>query len=72
MLDAAARVIKPGVTMDKIDEVVHQAIISARAYPSPLNYHLSQNHAAHLCMKLSAMAFQMPGNWRRVILSMWM
>jgi hypothetical protein len=24
MLDAAARVIKPGVTMDKIDEVIHQ------------------------------------------------
>ncbi|CAK9878772.1 unnamed protein product [Sphagnum jensenii] len=39
MLDAAARVIKPGVTMDNIDEVVHQATISAGAYPSPLNYH---------------------------------
>jgi methionine aminopeptidase len=38
-LDAAARVIKPGVTTDNIDEVVHQATISAGAYPSPLNYH---------------------------------
>ncbi|CAK9275365.1 unnamed protein product [Sphagnum jensenii] len=39
MLDAAARVIKPGVTTDNIDEVVHQATISAGAYPSPLNYY---------------------------------
>ncbi len=39
VLDAAARAIKPGVTTDKIDEIVHDATISAGAYPSPLNYH---------------------------------
>ncbi|XP_042503796.1 methionine aminopeptidase 1A-like [Macadamia integrifolia] len=39
VLDAAARVIRPGVTTDKIDEVVHEATITAGAYPSPLNYH---------------------------------
>ncbi|KAF8379279.1 hypothetical protein HHK36_028712 [Tetracentron sinense] len=38
VLDAAARVIRPGVTTDEIDEVVHKATIDAGGYPSPLNY----------------------------------
>ena len=37
-LDLACSLAKPGVTTDEIDEVVHQAIINAGAYPSPLNY----------------------------------
>lgn len=39
VLDAAARFIRPGVTTDEIDKVVHEATISAGGYPSPLNYH---------------------------------
>ncbi|XP_020576321.1 methionine aminopeptidase 1A isoform X1 [Phalaenopsis equestris] len=39
VLDAAARFIRPGVTTDEIDEVVHEATIAAGGYPSPLNYH---------------------------------
>ncbi|KAE8038714.1 hypothetical protein FH972_011193 [Carpinus fangiana] len=39
VLDAAARVIQPGVTTDEIDRVVHDATIEAGGYPSPLNYH---------------------------------
>ncbi|KAF9617783.1 hypothetical protein IFM89_038755 [Coptis chinensis] len=39
VLDAAACVIKPGVTTDEIDAVVHEATIAAGGYPSPLNYH---------------------------------
>ncbi|URD78788.1 Removes the N-terminal methionine from nascent proteins (By similarity) [Musa troglodytarum] len=39
VLDAAARIIRPGITTDEIDEVVHQATIAAGGYPSPLNYH---------------------------------
>ncbi|OVA02997.1 Peptidase M24 [Macleaya cordata] len=39
VLDAAARVIQPGVTTDEIDRVVHEATIAAGGYPSPLNYH---------------------------------
>ncbi|XP_077245104.1 methionine aminopeptidase 1A-like [Tasmannia lanceolata] len=39
VLDAAARAIRPGVTTDEIDEVVHEATIAAGGYPSPLNYH---------------------------------
>ncbi|CAN6476638.1 unnamed protein product [Victoria cruziana] len=39
VLDVAARAIKPGVTTDEIDELVHNATIAAGAYPSPLNYH---------------------------------
>ncbi|KAJ7568411.1 hypothetical protein O6H91_01G031500 [Diphasiastrum complanatum] len=39
VLDAAARVIRPGITTDEIDKAVHEATISAGGYPSPLNYH---------------------------------
>ncbi|KAH7659502.1 Peptidase M24 methionine aminopeptidase protein [Dioscorea alata] len=39
VLDAAARVIRPGITTDEIDKVVHDATIAAGGYPSPLNYH---------------------------------
>ncbi|BBN18877.1 methionyl aminopeptidase [Marchantia polymorpha subsp. ruderalis] len=39
VLDAAARAVKPGVTTDELDEIVHEATIAAGAYPSPLNYH---------------------------------
>ncbi|KAB1225289.1 Methionine aminopeptidase 1A [Morella rubra] len=39
VLDAAARVIRPGVTTDEIDRVVHDVTIAAGGYPSPLNYH---------------------------------
>jgi methionyl aminopeptidase len=37
-LDLAHRHIKPGVTTDEIDRIVHEFIISQDAYPSPLNY----------------------------------
>lgn len=36
--DHAGTLVKPGVTTDEIDEVVHQMILDAGAYPSPLNY----------------------------------
>ncbi|AQK64756.1 Methionine aminopeptidase [Zea mays] len=39
VLDAAARVIKPGITTDEIDRVVHEETIARGGYPSPLNYH---------------------------------
>lgn len=39
VLDAAARIIRPGITTDEIDQVVHDATIAAGGYPSPLNYH---------------------------------
>lgn len=38
ILDIAGRMVKPGVTTDEIDEVVHNEIIKRNAYPSPLNY----------------------------------
>jgi len=38
VLDIAGDMIKPGVTTDEIDAVVHQACIDRGAYPSPLNY----------------------------------
>jgi len=38
VLDIAAREVRPGVTTDYIDQVVHQACIERSSYPSPLNY----------------------------------
>ncbi|QIW97729.1 hypothetical protein AMS68_003247 [Peltaster fructicola] len=38
VLDIAAREVKPGVTTDHIDAVVHKACMERDSYPSPLNY----------------------------------
>ena len=38
-LDAGHAAIAPGVTTEAIDEIVHNYIIEAGAYPSPLNYY---------------------------------
>ncbi|KAH8099480.1 methionine aminopeptidase [Cristinia sonorae] len=38
ILDIAAAAVKPGVTTDEIDEIVHNETIKRNAYPSPLNY----------------------------------
>lgn len=38
VLDAAARAVKPGVTTDELDRIVHEETIKRNAYPSPLNY----------------------------------
>ncbi|KAI9680384.1 MAG: Methionine aminopeptidase 1 [Trizodia sp. TS-e1964] len=38
VLDIAAREVRPGVTTDYIDEVVHKACVERNSYPSPLNY----------------------------------
>jgi methionyl aminopeptidase len=39
MLEFACSLAKPGVTGEQIDRQVHDAILAANAYPSPLNYH---------------------------------
>jgi hypothetical protein len=39
VLDMAGRAAKVGVTTDEIDALVHEMIVDAGAYPSPLNYH---------------------------------
>jgi methionyl aminopeptidase len=38
VLDIASAAIRPGITTDAIDFIVHEAIIERNAYPSPLNY----------------------------------
>lgn len=45
VLDLGAQAIKAGVTTDEIDRIIHEAIISHDAYPSPLNY----NHFPRSC-----------------------
>lgn len=39
ILDMAGKLVEAGVTTDEIDTAVHEAIVAASAYPSPLNYH---------------------------------
>ena len=39
VLEEGGRVVRPGVTTDEIDRVVHEACIARGGYPSPLNYH---------------------------------
>jgi methionyl aminopeptidase len=38
VLDAAAKAIRPGISTDEIDRIVHEACIERDCYPSPLNY----------------------------------
>jgi len=38
VLDLAHAAVKPGVTTDEIDRIVHDACVERNAYPSPLNY----------------------------------
>eukprot|EP00884_Botryococcus_braunii_P001642 jgi/Botrbrau1/11479/Bobra.0360s0006.1 len=38
VLDKAHAAIRPGITTDEIDRIVHEATVEAGAYPSPLNY----------------------------------
>lgn len=38
VLDEATAAVKPGVTTDEIDRIVHNATVARDSYPSPLNY----------------------------------
>ncbi|KAG1782463.1 methionine aminopeptidase [Suillus placidus] len=50
VLDIAAAMVRPGVTTDEIDAVVHQATIDRNAYPSPLNY---RNFPKSVCTSIN-------------------
>ena len=39
VLDIAGAAIRPGITTDEIDNIVHEETLKRGAYPSPLNYH---------------------------------
>mmetsp|Transcript_4687 Transcript_4687/g.4435 ORF Transcript_4687/g.4435 Transcript_4687/m.4435 type:complete len:413 (-) Transcript_4687:115-1353(-) len=39
VLDIAGRQVRPGITTDEIDAIVHAAALERGSYPSPLNYH---------------------------------
>eukprot|EP01063_Lacrimia_lanifica_P014624 TRINITY_DN21195_c0_g1_i1.p1 TRINITY_DN21195_c0_g1~~TRINITY_DN21195_c0_g1_i1.p1 ORF type:complete len:405 (+),score=146.58 TRINITY_DN21195_c0_g1_i1:70-1284(+) len=39
VLDIACEAVKPGVTADEIDRIVHEACVARKSYPSPLNYY---------------------------------
>ncbi|KAG5507303.1 hypothetical protein GH5_07395 [Leishmania sp. Ghana 2012 LV757] len=39
VLDIACAAVKPGVTTDEIDRIVHEATLERGMYPSPLNYY---------------------------------
>lgn len=39
VLDIAAAAVRPGITTDELDAIVHEETIKRNAYPSPLNYY---------------------------------
>ncbi|KAJ2961924.1 hypothetical protein NQZ79_g2937 [Umbelopsis isabellina] len=39
VLDIGAAAVRPGISTDEIDRIVHEATIERGAYPSPLNYY---------------------------------
>ncbi|KAI9312689.1 methionine aminopeptidase 1-like protein [Dichotomocladium elegans] len=39
VLNIGAAAIRPGITTDEIDRIVHEATVERNAYPSPLNYY---------------------------------
>ncbi|KAF8921336.1 peptidase M24, structural domain-containing protein [Mucidula mucida] len=50
ILDLAASHVKPGITTDEIDEIVHNATIERNSYPSPLNY---RNYPKSTCTSVN-------------------
>jgi len=50
ILDIAASHVRPGITTDEIDEIVHNATIERNAYPSPLNY---RNFPKSVCTSIN-------------------
>ncbi|KAJ6596860.1 peptidase M24, structural domain-containing protein [Mycena vulgaris] len=50
ILDLAAAAVRPGITTDEIDELVHTATIERNAYPSPLNY---RNFPKSVCTSIN-------------------
>eukprot|EP01083_Nonionella_stella_P194969 718614_1 len=39
VLDIAGHAVRPGITTEEIDIIVHEACMERKCYPSPLNYH---------------------------------
>ncbi|CAE6487259.1 unnamed protein product [Rhizoctonia solani] len=50
VLDIAASAIRPGITTDDLDAIVHEETIKRDAYPSPLNY---RNFPKSLCTSVN-------------------
>lgn len=50
ILDIAGKALRPGVTTDEIDRIVHEATIERDCYPSPLNYY---NFPKSLCISVN-------------------
>ncbi|KIK59891.1 hypothetical protein GYMLUDRAFT_168848 [Collybiopsis luxurians FD-317 M1] len=50
VLDIAASHVRPGITTDELDEIVHNATIERNAYPSPLNY---RNFPKSVCTSIN-------------------
>ncbi|GME76932.1 unnamed protein product [Ambrosiozyma monospora] len=50
VLDAAAAAVRPGITTEEIDKIVHEETIKRKAYPSPLNYY---NYPKSVCTSVN-------------------
>jgi methionyl aminopeptidase len=50
VLELAGRAVRPGITTDEIDALVHEVTIERGGYPSPLNYH---NYPKSVCTSVN-------------------
>ena len=50
ILDITASHIKPGITSDELDAILHKECIKRNAYPSPLNYY---NFPKSICTSIN-------------------
>ena len=57
VLDAAGRMVKPGIATDAIDQLVHEEGVKRGAYPSPLNYH---NFPKSVCTSINEVTRCLP------------
>ena len=57
-LDEVAKIVKPGVTTERIDNLCYEFINDYGAYSAPLYYGVFQNLVVLLQIMLSVMVFQ--------------
>jgi methionyl aminopeptidase len=50
VLDEAGKALRPGVTTDELDRIVHEACMERECYPSPLNYY---NFPKSVCISVN-------------------
>ena len=64
VLDVAGKALRPGVTTDEIDRIVHEACMERDCYPSPLNYY---NFPKSVCTSVNEVICHGIPDYREVV-----